>query len=325
MIPKTTDRVHARRNVLPKRGRTLLLARPRGFCAGVRRAVETAGAAVARLRPPVFCLREIVHNRQVVAALRRDGVLFVDDLDAVPDGGTVIFSAHGVAPAVRTAAKGRRLSVIDATCPFVSKVHAEVRRFVQQGCTVLVIGNPGHDEVVGVVGEAPGQVSVVPSEDAAAKVVVPDPRRVGVVMQTTLSLPEADRVLAVLRARYPKLRTPAQADICYATTNRQRAMGEVARAADRTIVLGSRNSSNSLRLVEVARAAGCPATLVSTRAELRRLRFAGVRVLGLTAGASTPEEFISRTVADLAKRGFDRIVECGTAVETLHFRPVRLR
>lgn len=301
------------------REKEILLASPRGICAGVRRAIEMIDLALASEPSTLYCLKEIVHNRQIVDDLRRRGVVFVDGLADVPSGATVVFSAHGVAPSVRAEAGARELNVIDATCPFVSKVHSEVRRFCREGSSVLLIGHRRHDEVIGVVGEAPEHVQVVESCADAEAVCVDDPARVAVVTQTTLSVEEADQVMAILRRRFPALQTPATSDICYATVNRQQAVRLLAARSDAVLVLGSRNSSNSRRLVEVARSAGRSAWLISEAADLDPVPLDGVRVLGLTAGASTPESFIATVVAYLQRRGFRRVTELCTVNEDLHF------
>jgi len=297
----------------------ILLASPRGFCAGVRRAIEMIELALASGPSPLYCLKEIVHNRQIVDDLRRRGVVFVDDLAAAPAGATVVFSAHGVAPSVRAKAGARGFNVIDATCPFVNKVHSEVRRFCRGGFSVLLIGHRRHDEVIGVVGEAPEHVQVVESCVDAEAIRVNDPARVAVVTQTTLSVEESEQVMTVLRRRFPALQTPETSDICYATVNRQQAVRLLATRSDAVLVLGSRNSSNSRRLVEVARSAGRSAWLISEAADLDPVPLDGVRVLGLTAGASTPESFIATVVANLQHRGFCRVTELCTVKEDLHF------
>ena len=298
----------------------VIIASPHGFCAGVRRAVEITEATLQEFPPPIYCLHELVHNRQVVEDLAGRGVVFVRTIGEVPRGATVLFSAHGVSPAIRLEAERAGLRVIDATCPFVTKVHAEVRRYAAEGYTILLIGHPDHDEVAGVVGEAPDHVVVIQNVEDAAALGVPAPDRVAVVTQTTLSVAETERVMEVLRARFPRLRTPAKSDICYATTNRQRAVEAVAAVADAVLVLGSENSSNSKRLVEVARSAGVEAFLISTLAALEPLSMGRVRTVGVTAGASTPESFVHDVVSRLRARGFDDVSERRVADETVHFR-----
>jgi 4-hydroxy-3-methylbut-2-enyl diphosphate reductase len=284
----------------PKR---LVVVSPHGFCSGVARAVATAEAVLARFRgEPVYCLNEIVHNKQVVARLAGLGMAFVDSVEAVPEGALLLFSAHGVAPAVMRRAAARRLRVIDATCPFVTKVHAEVRRFAAQGACVVCIGHRRHEEVVGVAGEAPGQVRIVESAEEAAALEVPAGVPVAVVTQTTLGEAQVEPVMAVLRRRFPDLRLPAATDVCYATRNRQQAVRALAGVCARVLVLGSANSSNSQRLVETARAAGAEAALVSELAQLDGLALAGETSVGLTSGASTPESFLEAAVGILRTR-----------------------
>jgi len=299
--------------------KTVILASPRGFCAGVRHAVEIAEAVLRQLPPPLYALNELVHNRQVVELFTRRGVCFVRSIDEVPPGATVLFSAHGVPPAVRAAAAARGIRAIDATCPFVVKVHHEVRRFAAEGLAIALIGHRGHDEVVGVAGEAPGQVTVIESAGEAEAFQPREARGVAVVTQTTLSAAETERVLAVLRRRFPALRTTAADDICYATTNRQQAVQALAARTPLVLVLGGRHSSNTLRLAEVARAAGADARLVSACDELPADRLDAVTEVGLTAGASTPEAFIATVLAALAARGFARRETLETVRETIHF------
>jgi 4-hydroxy-3-methylbut-2-enyl diphosphate reductase len=282
-----------------------MVAFPRGFCAGVRRAVDAVEAALLRFPTPIYCFHEIVHNRQVVDRLSAKGVVFVHDLDEVPSGGVVLFSAHGVTPQLRADAQQRGLTVIDATCPFVAKVHAEVKRFAQDGYTIVLIGKRGHEEVVGVAGEAPEHVVVVEDPGEARTVDVADPLRVAVVMQTTLSQAEAGEVLGALRHRFPGLKTPPNSDICYATTNRQEAVRQLSEKVERVLVLGARNSANTNRLVEVARKAGTIAELLPDMDSLEKVDFAGVKRVGVTAGASTPESFLDAVMAALAGRGFE--------------------
>lgn len=310
-------------NPAPKR---LILARPRGFCAGVRHAVDMMTAALRVYPPPIYCLKEIVHNRQVIDGLRNRGVVFVDALDAVPAGGTLFFSAHGVSPAVRADAERRGFRILDATCPFVEKVHRGVRRYAQAGYTIFLVGHHHHDEVIGVAGEAPRHVKVIESDDDAAGVDVPDPQRVAVVTQTTLSVEQTRQTLACLRRRFPAIETPAKRDICYATSNRQQAVRELAKRVSQIVVLGSRNSSNTNRLVEVAKAAGSHAVLVSALHELDALSLETMQGLGLTAGASTPDDFIEQVIDALQKAGFSRVEEIVVPEEEIHFHlPRELR
>lgn len=283
--------------------RRLFVVSPHGFCSGVARAVATAEEVLTRFRgEPAYCLHEIVHNRQVVERLTARGLTFVRSVGEVPEGARLLFSAHGVAPAVRAEAEGRRLRVVDATCPFVSKVHAEVRRFAAQGALVVCIGHRGHDEVVGVAGEAPEHVRVVESAEEAESLELPAGRPVAVVSQTTLGAAQVDAALAVLRRRVPGLLVPSSTDICYATRNRQQAVRLLAQRCGRVLVLGSANSSNSLRLVETASHAGAEAVLVSESARLGELEWASAGTVGVTSGASTPESFLDEVVACLVSR-----------------------
>lgn len=282
----------------------LYLARSRGFCAGVRRAVLMAEAALETHPPPIYCLNEIVHNRLVVERLERMGLRFVQEVSEAPPGAVLLFSAHGVSPAVRLAAQARELRVIDATCPFVTKVHQEVIRYARQGCTIVLIGKRGHDEIVGVAGEAPGQVVVLENADEARALVPDDPQRLAVVSQTTLSLTETNAVMAVLRERFPTLRTPLQSDICHATTDRQASAKRLAQKVGLIIVLGSPNSSNTLRLIETIHQAGARATLVDSVETLETLELDAEPALGLTAGASTPDTFLDAIIDRLAQKNF---------------------
>lgn len=300
-------------------GRSVVLASPRGFCAGVRRAIELIEVALERQPPPLYCLNEIVHNRQIVRNLHERGVVFVGTIGDVPEGGVIVFSAHGVAPAVRAQAAARNLTVIDATCPFVDKVHREVRRFAREGVAVLLVGHRAHEEVVGVAGEAPNAVTVVESLDEARSIEVTDPERVAVVSQTTLSVEETRAVIDVLRDRFPQIRCPSTSDICYATSNRQQAVRELAGTASMILVLGSANSSNSRRLVEVATAAGAAAQLIESRGALARTSLHRHTRIGVTAGASTPESFIAAILGDLATRGYDQVDELISTEERVQF------
>ena len=269
---------------------------PHGFCMGVERALSIA----AELRPPVFCLHEIVHNEQVVDGLRKRGMLFVESLDEVPDGSTVLFSAHGVAPAVRGEAARRGLRAVDATCPFVERVHRAARAFAGRGVPVAVVGRADHAEVRGIVGEL-AEFCVVASPDEVAELPFPEDSPLGVLCQTTMSSGTVHAVLDALKARYPRLETPPAADICTATRDRQRAVADFVRGGgDGVLVLGSAGSSNTNRLVDVARAAGARfAARAGTMEEVRTLDLTDVRRLGVTAGASTPEEFLERVVAEM--------------------------
>jgi 4-hydroxy-3-methylbut-2-enyl diphosphate reductase len=293
----------------------VLLAAPRSFCAGVERAVDMVDQALHLHGPPVYVRRQIVHNAHVVARLEARGAIFVDELDQVPDGATVVFSAHGVAPAVRDDAARRGLGVIDATCPLVTKVHTEARRFAARGDTVLLIGHAGHDEIEGTLGQVPG-IRLVSSAAEAATVEVANPRRVSYLTQTTLAADETAAVVGVLKARFPGLNGPDTDDICYATTNRQQAVTAIAASCDVVLVVGSANSSNSQRLVEVARRHGTPAHLIEDAGEIRPEWLAGVRTVGLTAGASAPPHLVDEVITFL---GPDRVTEHRVADENVTF------
>lgn len=294
----------------------VLLASPRSFCAGVDRAIEVVEQALRRRKPPVYVRKQIVHNVHVVAGLQERGAVFVDELDAVPDGSTVVFSAHGVSPAVRAEAERRGLDVIDATCPLVTKVHAEARRFAARGDTVVLVGHAGHEEVEGTMGEAPEQIVLVESAEDVGNLNVEDPARVSYLMQTTLAVDEAAEVVDALRERYPDLRGPASDDICYATTNRQDALRAIADEADLVLVVGSTNSSNSVRLVELARRCGTASYLIDDVGDIKPEWLDGVRVVGLTAGASAPPGLVDEVVAALAPASVE---ERETARETIRF------
>jgi 4-hydroxy-3-methylbut-2-en-1-yl diphosphate reductase len=307
-------------------GRQVLLAAPRGYCAGVDRAVDAVERALAAHGAPVFVRKQIVHNLPVVRDLERKGAVFVEEESEVPEGSVVVLSAHGVAPEVYANSEGRRLRVIDATCPLVTKVHLEARRFAREDRTIVLIGHAGHEEVVGTSGQAPERTILVQTLDEARTVEVPDPDDVSYLTQTTLSVDETNEIIAVLRERFPNLQGPPKEDICYATQNRQDAVKEVARRADLVLVIGSDNSSNSRRLVEVARAAGAPSHLVDDESEVDAAWLEGVQALGLTSGASAPEWLVDRMLGWLADRGFDRVEEVSVAEESVRFSlPVGVR
>ena len=289
----------------------ILVVHPHGFCSGVTRAVAAAETALDRCGAPIYGLHAIVHNAQVTSRLAARGLRFVERLADVPPGAVVLLSAHGVAPAILAEARARRLRVIDATCPFVAKVHREVLRFAAEGFTVICIGHRTHAEVMGIAGEAPDHVLVVETEAEARQAQPPDPGRVAVVSQTTLSPETADNIREVLRARFPLLRQPAREDVCYATRNRQQAVRMLAAQAELVLVLGSANSSNTIRLLETARQAGARAQLVDACADLADVPVEHVNTLGIASGASTPESFLEEALAMLATRGF-------TSVEHLH-------
>jgi 4-hydroxy-3-methylbut-2-en-1-yl diphosphate reductase len=299
----------------------ILLAKPRGFCAGVDRAIEVVEMALSVCQSPVYVRKEIVHNRHVIESLRGRGVIFVEEIDEVPAGAVAIFSAHGVSPEVRRKAVAKHLQVIDATCPLVTKVHLETIRFARQGRTIILVGHKGHEEVEGTTGEAPDHIRVVGSAEEAETILVPDPNRVAVTTQTTLGVDDANQIIDVLRRRFPNLVTPSSDDICYATQNRQAAVKLLAEKADVVIVLGSRNSSNSRRLKEVAEGLGTRAYLVDDCSEIDPAWFEAARCVGVTAGASAPEHLVQELVAYLRARGFDQLEEVEAMDETVTFAP----
>jgi 4-hydroxy-3-methylbut-2-enyl diphosphate reductase len=299
--------------------RRVLLAAPRSFCAGVERAIDIVELALKRYPRPVYVRRQIVHNAHVVADLQRQGAVFVDELDQVPDGTTVVFSAHGVAPSVRAEAARRGLNVIDATCPLVAKVHSEARRFTGRGDTVVLIGHEGHDEVEGTMGEAPGRIKLVQNVSDAERVVAEDPDHVSFLMQTTLAVDDATDAVEVLRRRFPSIESSATDDICYATTNRQQAVRAIAAESDVMIVLGSANSSNSVRLVEVASRAGVPAHLVDDANDILPEWLYGASTVGITAGASAPPHLVDEVIETLRELGGVDLVERSVADEDVTF------
>ncbi len=298
---------------------TVLLAAPRSFCAGVERAIEVVEQLLDLRGGPIYVRKQIVHNVHVVADLQARGAVFVDELNAVPDGATVVFSAHGVSPAVRTEAADRGLEVIDATCPLVTKVHAEARRFAARGDTVVLIGHASHEEVEGTLGEAPDHTVLVQTADEVGALEIADATRVSYLTQTTLAEDETTEIVETLRARFPALRGPASDDICYATTNRQRALAAIAEESDLVLVIGSTNSSNSVRLVEVAHRHGTPSYLIDDPSDIRPEWLEGVSVIGLTAGASAPPRLVEAVIAALADLGPVTVVERETTRETLPF------
>ncbi len=301
--------------------RKLLLAKPRGFCAGVERAVEVVSRALELFPGPIYVRKQIVHNRHVIDSFCAQGVIFVEDLDEVPDEGLVIFSAHGVAPAVRAAARERKLQVIDATCPLVTKVHLEALRFHREGKSLILVGHKGHEEVAGTMGEVPGHVQLVGTPDEAERVEVPDPEQVAVLTQTTLGVDDANTIIDVLRRRFPKLVTPPSDDICYATQNRQIAVKRLAERADLVLVLGSANSSNSQRLREVAVDAGARAYLIDDASRIDAAWLEGARCVGVTAGASAPEHLVEAVVAYFKARGVVEVEEVEAMQERVTFAP----
>jgi len=304
----------------------VLLCRPRGFCAGVERAIETVERALNKWGRPVYVRHEIVHNKVVVKDLEQKGAVFVEDLSTVPSGSHVIFSAHGVAPEVFDQAAKFELHAIDATCPLVTKVHLEARRFAARDFTILLIGHADHVEVEGVVGEAPDRTIVVATAEEAEQVVVPDPSKIGVVTQTTLSVDEAMQVMAVLQRRFPELKTPRKEDICYATTNRQMAVKSLRGKVDLWLVIGDPMSSNSNRLRELGADSGVPSHLLLGPDEVREEWFAGVQSIGLTSGASTPESSVLAVVERLRELGVTSVEEVDGIRETIEFTlPLELR
>ena len=305
---------------------SVLLAAPRGYCAGVERAVDTVERALAAYGSPVYVRKQIVHNSHVVQELEAKGAVFVEDESDVPEGAVVVLSAHGVAPEVYANAARRALDVIDATCPLVTKVHLEARRFDREGRTVILIGHEGHEEVVGTSGQAPGRVIVVGSIGEARTVEVPDPSSVAYLTQTTLSVDETNEIVQVLRERFPAIQAPPKDDICYATQNRQDAVKELAGRSDVVLVVGSANSSNSNRLAEVAREMGTPAHLVDDEGQVDLGWFRDARVVGLTSGASAPEWLVERMIDFLVDLGAQRVEEVRLVEENVRFSmPTSLR
>jgi 4-hydroxy-3-methylbut-2-enyl diphosphate reductase len=298
---------------------TVLLAAPRGYCAGVERAVDAVERALGRHGAPVYVRKQIVHNLHVVRDLEAKGAIFVDQLDEVPEGAVTVLSAHGSAPTVHAEAVARSLRLIDATCPLVTKVHLEARRFAGDDRTILLIGHAGHEEVEGTSGQAPERTILVQSVQEARTVRVPDPERLSYLTQTTLSVDETALIVDELRARFPSIESPPREDICYATQNRQDAVKEVAGRADVVLVIGSRNSSNSNRLAEVSRERGTPAHLVDDETEVDPSWLDGAEVVGLTSGASAPEWLVERMLGWLAARGYDRVEQAMVTEESVRF------
>lgn len=308
-------------------GKKVLLAAPRGYCAGVDRAVVTVEKALEHYGSPVYVRKEIVHNKYVVESLKGRGAIFVDELDEVPEGSLVVFSAHGVAPVVHDEAAERSLRTIDATCPLVTKVHSEARRFASEGYRIVLVGHEGHEEVVGTMGEAPDVMTLVEDPAAAAEVTLPDEEKLVWLSQTTLSVDETLATVDVLKERFPNLISPPSDDICYATQNRQAAVKAIAPLSDVVIVVGSGNSSNSVRLVEVALDSGAAGSYrVDSVDELQEEWLEGVTTVGLTSGASVPEILVDEVLVWLRQRGFGAVEEVFTAEETLMFAlPPELR
>jgi len=299
--------------------KTILLPKPRGFCAGVIRAIDIVELALQQLGKPVYVRKEIVHNRFVVDQLAAEGAVFVDSLDEVPDGAVTIFSAHGVSPDVREEARKRRLRIIDATCPLVTKVHLEVIRYARENYSVVLIGHNNHDEVIGTFGEAPGSIQVVSNIADVDALTNIQRDRVVYTTQTTLSLDDTRAIVERLKQRFPSIVSPASSDICYATQNRQAAVKALAERADLILVVGAQNSSNSNRLVEVACGAGVNAYLIASLREIQSEWFDGCINIGVTAGASTPEILVQEVVKELMARGFKRVEDLELIQEDVRF------
>jgi 4-hydroxy-3-methylbut-2-enyl diphosphate reductase len=297
----------------------LLLAKPRGFCAGVDRAIDVVNLALDQYPGPVYVRKEIVHNVHVVNELRKKGAIFVDELDEVPDGATVIFSAHGVSPEVRARAVARGLKVIDATCPLVTKVHHEAVRFAQEQRPIVLVGHEGHDEVVGTMGHAPEHIRLIGSVEAAETLQIANSDRIAVITQTTLSLDDTSAIIGALRRRFPTITAPARDDICYATQNRQMAVKALASRTPVILVIGSKNSSNSNRLAEVARDAGARAYLIDDISQIDPAWLEGVECLGITAGASAPEYLVDEVVQYFRAGGVTEIEEVQAVTEEVSF------
>jgi 4-hydroxy-3-methylbut-2-enyl diphosphate reductase len=297
----------------------ILLAAPRGYCAGVDRAVETVEHALRLYGAPVYVRKEIVHNKHVVQQLREKGAIFVEEETEVPEGSTVVFSAHGVAPSVHANAAERQLFTIDATCPLVTKVHVEARKFAAEGYTIVFIGHDGHEEVEGTMGEAPGNIVLVETEEDVDRLEVEDPDRIAYLTQTTLSVDETRVLIDRLRAKFPNVVGPRTDDICYATTNRQAAVKAMAGECDLILVIGSRNSSNSTRLVEVSRDLGTEAYLIDNECQVQEKWLEGKRTVGITSGASAPEELVQRLVDFFRDRGTTEVGEWDVVKEDVRF------
>ncbi len=304
----------------------LLLAAPRGYCAGVDRAVQTVERALDIHGPPVYVRKQIVHNKHVVEQLAARGAIFVEDVSEVPEGALTVFSAHGVSPKVREDARARKLDTIDATCPLVTKVHREALHFAKDGYTIVLVGHDGHEEVQGTMGEAPEHIVLVESEQDVDELVVEDPERVAYVTQTTLSVDETSAIIARLHERFPKIVGPRTDDICYATTNRQAAVKQMAGDCDLMLVIGSRNSSNSVRLVEVARERGTEAYLIDHAGEVREEWLSGKRIVGISSGASAPDNLVQDLLDFFRVRGVSDVSEFHVVREDVRFmlpKPIR--
>jgi 4-hydroxy-3-methylbut-2-enyl diphosphate reductase len=297
----------------------IILLRPRGFCAGVVRAIDVVKIALNLYGAPIYVRKEIVHNRHVVDELRGAGAIFVEELDEAPEGSRVIFSAHGVSPAVRAEARERRLKVIDATCPLVTKVHLEAVKFARKGYTIILIGHKDHDEVTGTLGEAPESTILVSTVEDVDRLELEDPERISFITQTTLSLDETSEIVARLKERFPKIQGPAAQDICYATENRQLAVKAVVPLCQMLLVVGSQNSSNSRRLVEVCQKIGVPAYLIDDLGEVRTEWLEGVETVAVTAGASAPENLVEGLIHSLKGRGYTELEEMEIKEEDVRF------
>src|SRR5579863_2728102 len=297
----------------------IILLRPRGFCAGVVRAIDVVKIALNLYGAPIYVRKEIVHNRHVVDELRGLGAIFIEELDEVPTGARVIFSAHGVAPSVRSDARNRNLKVIDATCPLVTKVHLEAVKFARKDYTIILIGHKDHDEVIGTLGEAPESTILVSSPEDVDRLTIKDPERISFITQTTLSLDETSEIVQRLKERFPKIQGPAAQDICYATENRQLAVKAVVPLCQMLLVVGSQNSSNSRRLVEVCQKIGVPAYLIDDVGEVQPAWLEGVDTVAVTAGASAPEKLVEELIGKLQGRGFDELEEMEIKEEDVRF------
>ncbi|HWH11898.1 MAG TPA: 4-hydroxy-3-methylbut-2-enyl diphosphate reductase [Solirubrobacteraceae bacterium] len=297
----------------------LLLAAPRGYCAGVDRAVQTVELALERYGPPVYVRKEIVHNKHVVEQLRARGAIFVDEETEVPSGSMTVFSAHGVAPSVHTNAAARGLRTIDATCPLVTKVHVEAKKFAADGYTIVLIGHDGHEEVEGTMGEAPESIVLVQTDDDVERLEIGNPDKLAFISQTTLSVDETSTIIARLRARFPQIIGPRTDDICYATTNRQSAVKQMAPLCDLVLVVGSRNSSNSKRLVDVSRDLGTESHLIDGEQDVDEVWLEDKRVVGISSGASAPEELVTRLVDFFRARGVEQVEEFAVMREDVRF------
>jgi 4-hydroxy-3-methylbut-2-enyl diphosphate reductase len=300
-------------------GKKIILLRPRGFCAGVVRAIDVVKIALNMYGAPIYVRKEIVHNRHVVEELKALGAIFVEELDEVPTSARVIYSAHGVAPEVRTQARQRSLKVIDATCPLVTKVHLEAKKFARQGYTIVLIGHKDHDEVIGTLGEAPEATALVSTVEDVDRLQVADPERVSFITQTTLSLDETRDIVQRLKEKFPSIQGPAAQDICYATENRQVAVKAVVPLCEMLLVVGSQNSSNSRRLVEVCEKMGVPAYLVDDLTEVQPQWLENIQTIAVTAGASAPENLVEQLVEFLQQRGFAQLEEMEVKEEDVRF------